>query len=559
VSRVSQLSPALQSGRRNSGAKAKGNESLPGGDAAPSALQLLALLAIFVAVWTLYGVISGAPAAIHNDTVEAYVWGREFQFGYFQHPPFWAWIAGLWFEVFPRADWAFVLLAMLNAGLGLYGSWMLIGDFADGNRRLAATVLLLLTPFYTFLAFKYNANSIFLSLWPWTMHFFVRSIEGRRLPDAILFGLFMGMALLSKYFALILGATCFVAAVTHPDRRAYFASASPYVSVAVAVALFAPHVWWLTQSEAPPVQYFINKTGLGTTTALISCATLLAGVAGFHAIVAALIAFTRGPAPKPWAVRLRARWADPKFRMLTILAVLPLALTLFAGLAFSLRPSTNMAIGIFSLMPLLLIEFFGGDNDRRLYLFGRWLVVGMTLAVLLASPVVAYAKIWFGDDNNYSEPRKELTAEAMRLWHETTAAPLEYVAGSQRYENAVAFYSPDRPHVFIHFDVHQAPWVTPEDIDRAGLLVVCVRKDKKCRHAAEALATPQSTRTELTLAHSFWGYTAPPVNVIVTVVPPRRLAAPHHWGASILSKVQRHLYLVRALTPKSLATMHRAP
>jgi hypothetical protein len=49
----------------------------------------------------LYGAISAAPAAIHNDMAEAYDWGREFQLGYFQHPPFWAWIAGLWFEVFP--------------------------------------------------------------------------------------------------------------------------------------------------------------------------------------------------------------------------------------------------------------------------------------------------------------------------------------------------------------------------------------------------------------------------------------------------------------------------
>jgi hypothetical protein len=72
-------------------------------------------------------------------------------------------VSGL--RCFP-APIAFTLLATLNAGLGPYGSWLLIGDFADGDRRLAATVLLLLTPFYTFLALKFNANSIFLSLWP---------------------------------------------------------------------------------------------------------------------------------------------------------------------------------------------------------------------------------------------------------------------------------------------------------------------------------------------------------------------------------------------------------
>jgi hypothetical protein len=104
-------------------ARAQGNGSVPRRDAQPRLWASFALLAIFVITWTVYGVISSAPAAIHNDMAEAYVWGQEFQLGYFQHPPFWAWIAGLWFEVFPRADWAFALLATLNAGLGASSFW----------------------------------------------------------------------------------------------------------------------------------------------------------------------------------------------------------------------------------------------------------------------------------------------------------------------------------------------------------------------------------------------------------------------------------------------------
>ena len=70
-------------------------ERLFGREAEPSPFWSVALLAIFVAIWTLYAVVSAAPAAIHNDMAEAYVWGREFQLGYSKHPPFWAWIAGL--------------------------------------------------------------------------------------------------------------------------------------------------------------------------------------------------------------------------------------------------------------------------------------------------------------------------------------------------------------------------------------------------------------------------------------------------------------------------------
>jgi len=504
---------AIDSGNRG--------ERLFGGEAEPSPFWSVALLAIFVAIWTLYAVVSAAPAAIHNDMAEAYVWGREFQLGYSKHPPFWAWIAGLWFEVFPRDDWAFALLAALNAGLGLYGSWMLIGDFAKGDRRLAATVLLLVTPFYTFLALKYNANSIFLSLWPWTMHFFVRSIDERRLSDAILFGLLMGLALLSKYFALILAATCFAAALLHPKCRAYFTSTSPYVSIVVATLLLAPHVWWLARIDTGPVEYLKHKTGFGFATVILSCVTLLAGVIAFHSIIVVLIALAKRSSPKSWGAAFRVCWAEPRFRVLATLAVLPLVLSIMAGLAFRLRPSTNMVIGIFSLMPLLFIELAGAEGDRRLYRIGRAIAVCIALGAVVLSPAIAITKFWNGGDINYTEPRKELARKVTEIWHETVGTPLQYVAGSQRYEDAVSFYSADQPHVFIHQDAARAPWVKLNDLDRAGFLVVCAEKDKECLRSSASIKSSLIRRAELTLAHSFWGYTARPVSFTLIIVPPR--------------------------------------
>ena len=99
----------------------------------------------------MYFSLTEAPMAIKHDMAEAYTWGREFQLGYNQHPPFWAWVCGLWFHVFPRTGWAFALLSSTNAAVGLWGAWTLIGDFAEGRKRIAAWALLLLTPLYTFL------------------------------------------------------------------------------------------------------------------------------------------------------------------------------------------------------------------------------------------------------------------------------------------------------------------------------------------------------------------------------------------------------------------------
>ena len=120
----------------------------------PLAPKVAAIFIAFVLGLACYYAFVEAPTAIKHDMSEAYAWGQEFQLGYNQHPPFWAWLCALWFEVFPHTQWAFGLLSALNAGVGLLGAWHLIGDFARGPKRAAAWALLILTPLYTAYAYK---------------------------------------------------------------------------------------------------------------------------------------------------------------------------------------------------------------------------------------------------------------------------------------------------------------------------------------------------------------------------------------------------------------------
>ena len=334
--------------------------------AEPSARVVAAAFVAFVAVWSAYFAISEIATAIHNDMAEAYVWGQEFQLGYNQHPPFFAWIAGLWFLVFPRAGWAFAILSTINAGIGLIGAWRLVGRFARGPTRVAATAMLLLTPFYTFLAYKYNANSIFLSLWPWMLYFFVRSLDERKLGDAALFGLFVGLALLSKYYALILVATCGLAALQHPERRRWFAGPSPWLAAAVAALVVAPHLWWLATHGAPPLRYLARVSGRGYGATARYAATAFFGALAQNAIAVAAAIFVAGLGPAAVAANARARWREPRFRMLAILTAAPLLLTVAAAFVLRNKVSTNMLIATFPLAPLLAIEATGARNVERL-------------------------------------------------------------------------------------------------------------------------------------------------------------------------------------------------
>lgn len=481
-------------------------------------LRVIALaMTAFIALWSVYFAISESQASIHNDMAEAYAWGREFQLGYHQHPPFWAWICGLWFSVFPRSGWAFAILSTSNAAIGLLGAWMLIGRFAEGDKRVAAAALLLLTPFYTFLSYKFNANSIFLSLWPWTQFFFVRAIDDGRRRDDLAFGVLLGCALLSKYYALLLALTCVAAALVHPRRGAYLRSSAPWVTIGTTVLIVAPHLVWLVASGAPPVAYLESISGREFLEAGAYAAAAVVGVTAQLGLAFVFVAYAAISTP---AASDRGRSSERRLFLAT-LALAPPVLTVLSALTLRNKVSTNMMIGVFSLAPLLAIDYFGAFDMTRLRRLALWAATGLCLTSLALSPAVAVGKAWFSRDPNDTEPRKEAAAEATRFWHEVTGQPVAFVAGSFAYDNATVFYSEDHPHAFTNFTFFGAGWATPEKIAADGLLTLCLADDAHCAAETAKFASTAARSEDVTLTHRFLWHTAQPRRFVITAIPPR--------------------------------------
>ena len=289
-------------------------------------------LVLFFIAWAGYGSITEADKPLHHDVLEAYAWGREFKLGYNQHGPFWAWIAGFWFWVFPQTNTSFVLLAVLNATLGLFGAYRLIGLFTQGRDRQTATLLLLATPFYTFLSFKFNANTIFLSLWPWTLFFFVRSLDKSGWRDTILFAILAAVCILSKYYAIVLLATCAFSLLFHDNGWKYVRSPLPYLAAGIIVLLLLPHVVWLISSDAPPVAYALGLTGRGSLVSLQHSAILFASAGLYHCVVLIIILFSKY-APKGGIAGAPVRLVtNSRRKFLGALVITPPLLTAAFGL-----------------------------------------------------------------------------------------------------------------------------------------------------------------------------------------------------------------------------------
>ena len=159
---------------------------------------------------------------LHFDMVEIVAWSRELALGYAKHPPLAAWLARAWFSVFPFADWAYYLLAIGTAALGLWIAWRLSARYLDAEKRVLGLALLTLTPFFNFHALKFNVNTVLIPLWAATTLWFLRSFETRNLGYAALAGLGAAACMLGKYWSIfLLAGTWLCRARRFPARRLF--------------------------------------------------------------------------------------------------------------------------------------------------------------------------------------------------------------------------------------------------------------------------------------------------------------------------------------------------
>jgi hypothetical protein len=473
------------------------------------------LVLLYAVVWATFATVS-TGRGLHGDSLEAYAWGREFVFGYYKHPPFWSWVAGAWFSIMPRSSWSFWLLSELNGAIGLAGAWALIGRFSNRRMQMLGVLILMLTPFYQFNAQRFNANTILLSLWPWTLYFFVRSVETRMLRHAALCGLLAGFSILSKYFGAILIATCFFAALTHDSRRRYFTSAAPYVSATIAFVVFLPHLLWLFRDGFQPLLYLSNRIDLADRAIASHYFEFIAGNVAFFVLPSAILLFVRWrkgrEAMKP---RIAVHHGASFFN---VLAFAPFVLTLVAGTVGHAALGIPFAVPIFALIPLVLIRLLSPNIDGAVR--AARLSVGALLGgCLLAAPFLPYLYLRF-DTKHHSEPRQEMADAAIKLWKQETGAPLRFIAGERDFQLQVVFRSRDNTSEFNNFSFRWSPWVTAAGIREHGLMAICPPRDAACNDAAALYTRTDTKMIPITLQREVWGAKGLPWTMNVYIIPP---------------------------------------
>jgi 4-amino-4-deoxy-L-arabinose transferase-like glycosyltransferase len=472
---------------------------------------VLLSLAAYVVLWTIYGIIAKSSQGLHPDMTELIAWSRDLAWGY-KHPPLAALIVRLWFGVFPVAEWSYYLLAMLMPAIALWIVWRLSADYLDIEKRVVGLALLTFIPFFNFHALKFNVNTVLMPLWAVTTFWFLRSYKTRSAFYAALAGLGAAGCMLGKYWSVFLLAGLAIAALVDKRRSVYFRSASPWITIAVGLAVLAPHLLWLYRHDFAPFGYAMSIHG-AKSFADTAMATLgyLAGSAGYVAIPVLIVLAAARPSR---ATIADMAWpADTDRRLAAVAFWGPLLLPAAGALASGTELTSLWSMSAWTLLPVVLLSppaVIVRQIDTHRILTGA---VVLPLVMLMASPVIAIIAQRNGPPPATAQSNL-LASEIERRWHALTPQPLRFVGGDAGLVNGVISYAADRPRALADL-----PRPDTAELARSGQAIVCFAEDAKCRAAGAALAGGRMIENEI--VRNFLRFPGKPQRYTIFIAPPR--------------------------------------
>jgi hypothetical protein len=155
------------------------------------------------------------------------------------------------------------------------------------------------------------------------------------------------------------------------------------------------------------------------------------------------------------------------------IAVVPALLAFALGAFFGVRQPVTAASPLF-LYSGVLVLLLAPDVVR---IHRQRAVTIAALALLILPPALdaaaALTAPWFGDRGRPTNwPAAASGRYFTEVFRSRTGLRLEYVIGDAELASAIAFGSPDRPHVFVDADPKRSPWIDQARLRRRGAIVV---------------------------------------------------------------------------------------
>jgi 4-amino-4-deoxy-L-arabinose transferase-like glycosyltransferase len=476
----------------------------------------LASIGLFAIAGVLF--LTGLKAAqdVFIDAAEAYAWGQSFLGGYGRHPPMTGWIAGVWYSVFPAADWASYALSRVMTFVTLAALYFVARRVVGPRRALFVVLVMMLYPLFHTKGERFNNYQVLLALLPLLVLTFLIAYEKRNVLWGALLGLAAAACTLTIYSGLIGVAAIGLAALVHPGRMRFLRSPAPWVAAIVYAVALTPHIIWLVKWNYPTLQW-ASSLAAERGSVLRTLEYL-----GHHFALLAIPVVVGAALLWPWrrAVSAFAKREPDAFLVLVISTVLvftPPAAALVMGSYLRL----DWGNPLFFLVPLTLLVLIPRLVTRRAVARAGMVATAFLLILLIAAPIYPWVNYRLRPVGGAHAPYHEIAEELTKVWRARFKTPLPIVVSGYEVAAYVVFYSPDHPKMYADFDPALSSWIDyPDELKRKGYVGACLPYAPDCLAQLDAL-NPAAEKLTVSVTRQIGGVKGDTMAYEVRVSPPR--------------------------------------
>jgi len=425
-------------------------------------------------VWTLVPLLCNTCLPL--DSIEAVMWGSQWQWGYDKHPPISAWMPELFTDLMGDAGlYLLSQVCVVLAGIGIYRIGRLLK--IAPKQALVAVLLLDTVYYYQFISVEFNVNIMQMPFWAWAWYFGLDAVQNRRLGSWLGLGLCVALGALTKYIAVFLLVPLFAAWWTRGELRKALLSPGLYAAGAVCILLFLPHFLWMKDHDWITITYGLRRGGSeeaqwwhhlwNPMEFLLTQAAILGPL-----IVVAIMGKVRS---------FESAAGVPGTVALSLGAFIAIALL---SLATGMEPVTMwaapmpLAIGLW-LVPRCNLDRFPRTVMTAIALMSTVFVVGYVITY-------GFGPLFRDKPHRVNYPGKALAAEVESRWHAKQPTPLEYMIGDEFLAGIVNHYGKDEPAVMIRGSLERSAYLTEAQVHQKGAMVIWL----KSRNAEADQTTP---------------------------------------------------------------------
>jgi len=434
-------------------------------------LAVLFMAAHFL-TWWIVAVIT--QPALPMDTLEKVLWGQEWQWFYYRHPPLASWLAAaahaVGGEVLVKA------LSPLSVTFAFWAVWLLAREWFSPMRSLVAILLLEGIVYFNFNSPEFNENIISLPAWAFFGLFGWRAYSRNNMTDWILCGFFAALCLLSKYSGALIIAAWFCAMMIQGRQRLLSPNAA--AGFATMALLCAATIWGLWQKDFESITDFAisraeKAQNIGSHI-FYPMRFFLAQLSAHIPFLIMCLALVYGGIKN---ARIKMPPLEPDAcRYLFIICFLPFVFALLLSALTGLRLQSAWGsmmwpfIGIFAVFCLSRFHW----NLRR---FAFCWVFFFALGVFAYGAKNVAGPFFREKGSRVHFPASSFATQIEAKWRERyPEQPLTYVIGSSGVAGSIAYYGESGAHFVMDGSLSKNYWLDRSDLrQKGGVLVWRVR------------------------------------------------------------------------------------